>query len=1151
MIFSRRYQNVFGFVVSITLICVIGLTSYLSFDKFTDSVNWVNHTYAVINTIESSEKHLHKAEAAVRGYMITNDAKYETLYAESAAEVPGTLSALEKLVSDNPVQVKNAALLRNLSDQKVKFLESKIAERKNTAAYDADNMSIVSGSNLMSRINNITEMMKKEEERLLKERMESTQRTKSFAQWLLIVGTLVSVFLLSMMIYNIQRAFRKKRRAEKELQDNNIELQDLILRDKQRNWVLNGANDINMQMRAADDIYQLSDYVIKCLCKFMNAPLGAFYIKEENKNALTLYASYGFENTNTNVKFNQGLIGQAVVDGETVVISDVPNDYVKISSSFGETKPRYIVIAPLHYGDDICGAIELAFLTEPSPTFLELIEFIKKNVASGINTGKLVKKMNDLNHTLHSQSEELKKQQEELKATNEELLSQSEALQASEEELRVQQEELQQTNSELEEKAQIMREQNEALEIARRAIHEKAEQVEQTSKYKSEFLANMSHELRTPLNSILILAKLLADNKGENLNDKQIEYAKVIHKSGNDLLNLINDILDLSKIEAGKLDLTLEDISTDEIADDINGLFKEVANSKKIEFIIDISPEVPDTIKTDKIRLEQVLRNLLSNAFKFTMPNGKISLEMMMATDKSSFTNPSLCESPNVMLFKVSDSGIGIPKDKQQIIFEAFQQADGATTRKFGGTGLGLSISRQLSFMLGGELQLESQENKGSTFTLCVPVEVSEQTIKENIGRRISQPLTAVEEEDEIKDDRNDIATGDDVILIIEDDRISAEMFQRIARQKKYKTVVALQGDLGLYYAKLYKPKAIVLDVYLPVMDGFTVLKKLKEDPEVAGIPVHMISGMSQMPANKGKGRASFTSKPISAEDTEQLFEEIRKTSSDGVKHMLIIEDDPIHQQYLQNLMAEEEPGVQCYVAPDAAEALKIAEENALECVILDLQLPDASGIEILKNLRNVEKLKNTPIIVYTARNVTKDEDQLIKQYADTIVLKGARSQKRLLEEITLFLHNVSARKETPALQVPPAETQNVLKDKNVLLVDDDMRNVFALSSILHEQKLNVIIAGDGREALEKLKEHAEIDIVLMDIMMPEMDGYQAMQEIRKDPAKANLPIIALTAKAMKEDREKCLNAGASDYITKPVDTDKLISLMRVWLYSA
>jgi signal transduction histidine kinase/CheY-like chemotaxis protein/CHASE3 domain sensor protein len=1148
----RRYRNSVGFIVSILLIVGIGIIAYKSINTFNENVRLVEHSYEVINTIELIDKLTLNAESAERGYLLTGEQSYKDVFSKTSQQIPGYRNKLEKLVADNPKQIQNVEILEGLLDEKMNFLQSKVDERTNTPDYDVRNVKIVVGNELMNRITEVTAAMKAEEIRLLKLREDEAQATRSTAGWLIILGTIINAFLLGIMIYNIQRAFGKQAKAEKDLQANNQELQDLILRDKQRNWILNGGNEINMQMRAANTIFELTHNVITGLCKYMNSPLGAFYIKEDNKKAVKLYASCGFEKNDLSFNFNEGLVGQAAAEGNTMIVSDVPQDYIKIKSAIGETRPKYIVIVPIHYADKVNGVIEIAFLTEPSHTYLELLEFLKKGVGSGINTGKLVKRMNELNDTLQVQSSELQKQQEELKATNEELLSQSEALQVSEEELRVQQEELQQTNAELEEKAQQMREQNEALETARKAIVEKADQLEQTSKYKSEFLANMSHELRTPLNSILILAKLLADNKADNLNDKQIEYAKVIHKSGNDLLNLINDILDLSKIEAGKLDLTIEEISTEEIATDINSLFKEVANSKKIHFSIDIDSNVPSAIKTDKIRLEQVLRNLLSNAFKFTMPNGSIDLEMKMANNENSFLNPSLHDAENIMLFRVKDSGIGIPKEKQKIIFEAFQQADGATTRKFGGTGLGLSISRQLSLMLGGELQLESEENKGSTFTLCLPVEVTAEELKENDRKRsIVHPITENEEEDEIKDDRNDIQPDDQTILIVEDDRITAEMFQRIARQKKYKTIVALQGDLGLYYAKMYKPRAIILDVYLPVMDGFTVLKKLKEDPEVASIPVHMISGMSQLPADKGKGRASFTSKPASAEDTEQLFEEIRKTTSGGIKHILIIEDDTIHQQYLQNLIAEEEPGVQCYIAADASEALKIAEENAVECVILDLQLPDASGIETLKNLRAIEKLKSTPIIVYTARNVTKEEDQLIKQYANTIVLKGARSQKRLLEEITLFLHDVHSKKETPALQVPPAETQNVLKGKKVLLVDDDMRNVFALSSILHDNSLNVIVAGDGREALQKLKENEDIDIVLMDIMMPEMDGYQAMQEIRKDPAKKQLPIIALTAKAMKDDREKCLNAGASDYITKPVDTDQLISLMRVWLYSA
>jgi signal transduction histidine kinase/CheY-like chemotaxis protein/CHASE3 domain sensor protein/putative methionine-R-sulfoxide reductase with GAF domain len=1148
----RRYRNISGFIICLFLIIILGIISFASINRFNDSVDWVTHTYTVLNRVEVIEKEAHKAEAATRGYMITGEEKYRNIYTAAISSLAPSRSELRNLISDNLNQVKRVQQLDLLMDQKLQFLQSKIDQRNLAGKnYNAEDQAIVSGNNLMVRINEITEVIKNEELSLLQTRTKDTKKTRLVSEWLIIVGTVLNSLLVIVMIFNIQTSFSRRRRAEKQLSANNLELQELIEKDKIQKWVLNGANEINSQMRAADTIDELAENVINSLCHYINAPLGGFYVTNNETKTVQLLSSFGFTNNHQQYKMNEGIVGQVAASGKTLSLTNLPEDYIKIHSGIGDSVPKCVSVIPVHYNDKVNGVLEFAFLEKPSEDSIALLDFVKKNIGSGINTGQLHQSMNALNTQLQEQSEALQKQQEELKSTNEELMSQSEALQASEEELRVQQEELQQTNAELEEKAQLLAEKNDALDSARIGLQQKAEELEQSSRYKSEFLANMSHELRTPLNSILILAKLLADNKTDNLNDKQVEYAKVIHKSGNDLLNLINDILDLSKIEAGKLDLTIEEIAVDEIVDDIHFLFKEVANSKKINFNIDVASGVPEKIKTDKVRLEQVVRNLLSNAFKFTMPNGNIDLNIRLSSPTDVFKNPELCSAKNILMISVTDSGIGIPKEKQQLIFEAFQQADGATTRKFGGTGLGLSISRQLALMLGGELQVQSEEQKGSTFTLCMPVEFDEQVNTERKTRKVEAVAHHNDPEDEFKDDRSLIKTGDDVLLIIEDDTVTAELFQRMAREKKYKTVVALQGDLGLYYAKLYKPKAIILDVYLPVMDGFTVLKKLKEDPEVSAIPVHMVSGMKELPKNKGKGRASFNSKPLSAEDTEHLFEEIRKTGAKTVKNILIIEDDTIHQQYLQNLIREEEPGVESFIAADTDDAIKIANEHVIDCVIVDLQLNNTSGIDTLKKLRTITELKKTPVIVYTARNVTKEEDNQIREYANTIVLKGARSQKRLLEEITLFLHHVNEIKETPALSAPPAETQKILKGKKVLLVDDDMRNVFALSSILHDQQLQVIVAGDGKEALEKLAENSDIDIILMDIMMPEMDGYQAMQEIRKDPKHKDLPIIALTAKAMKDDREKCLQAGASDYITKPVDTDQLISLMKVWLYAA
>lgn len=1154
---TKKDNNNLGFAITIIMIVIIGITGYTALNQFNKNVKWIEHTYEVINKIDLIEKLLYQAEAATRGYMITKNESYSTTYIESASEISLLRNDLKNLIIDNLEQVKRTTNLYKLLDEKFNFLETKVNERKNTQSnYNVHEINITSGRELTKNILAITEKMKSAEQFLLKQRVKSASNSRLTALWIIGLGTLINLGIVIYLISSIQKSFAQRSKAGKELKKSNQDLEALRLADQQRNWILTGANEINSLMRAANDLTELAEFVISGICKYMNVQLGGFYVLNDEATAMELHASYGFLNQGQTFALKEGLIGQAAYEQRTLVISDIPKNYTKIKSGTGENYPTHIIIIPIIYTDKVNGVIELAIIHKPEQQHIDFLEFVRKNIGSGINTGKLYAKMNMLNQRLQLQSEELQKQQEELqkqqeelKTTNEELISQSEALQASEEELRVQQEELQQINAELEEKAQLLKENNEALEIARNATQQKAEEVEQASRYKSEFLANMSHELRTPLNSILILAKLLTENKNQNLNDKQIEYANVIHKSGNDLLNLINDILDLSKIEAGKLDIIIEETNIKELAEDIHALFKEVANSKKIYFAIITAPNVPENIQTDKIRLEQIIRNLLSNAFKFTMPDGRITVEFSITDkEKGKFKKFSLRDKPGILTIKVRDTGIGIPKDKQELIFHAFRQADGSTNRKYGGTGLGLSISRQLADILGGEMQLESIENKGSTFLIHLPLQADTKPSSIENSIVISEEKDFTKEEEDIKDDRNAITPEDNSILIIEDDVFSAEILQRFAKTNNYKTIIALQGDIGLYYAKLYKPKAIILDIHLPIMDGYTVLKKLKEDPELASIPVHMISAMDISLANK-PSNAEFSNKPLSKKDLEKIFISLKKHIEEGAKKILIIEDDPIHQEYLSNLILTEQEGTECKIAASLQEAKDYLSTQKADCIIADLKLSDAQGLEILKSLQLIKNVEQTPIIIYTARTVTPEEELEIRKYANTIILKSTHSNKRLIEEISLFLHHIENKQTTTQKQSISLETTNVLKGKKVLLVDDDMRNVFALTAILHQQDLNVVVASDGKESLQKLEEEKGIDIVLMDIMMPEMDGYEAMRHIRKQPKFKQLPIIALTAKAMKEDREKCIQAGASDYITKPVNTDQLLSLMRVWLY--
>lgn len=710
---------------------------------------------------------------------------------------------------------------------------------------------------------------------------------------------------------------------------------------------------------------------------------------------------------------------------------------------------------------------------------------------------------------------------------------QTEELQASEEELKTQEEELKQINLELKER-------NDAIENARQALTLKAKELENTSRYKSEFLANMSHELRTPLNSVLILAKLLSDNNTQNLNAKQVEYANIIYKSGNDLLQLINDILDLSKIESGKVDLLIEDVSVESIAQDITQLFSVVASEKKINFTVEAGEGIPATIQTDKLRLQQVVKNLLSNAFKFTPADGSIRLGF------------HLSPSDEKLLISVSDTGIGIPKEKQQLIFEAFQQADGSTSRKYGGTGLGLSISLELMKLLAGTIAVQSEANKGSVFTLEVPLVFAGTAInepKENTDdfllNDLVLPLENIREQTAIADDKAQLKKGDRLMLIIEDDVNFATIIRDYARHKGYQVVIALEGDEGLYYARKFKPNAIILDIQLPVMDGWTILKHIRNDEQLKDTPVHIISAFDDNRFKQADVMA-YLKKPIDTDTLERAFGMLGDHIRKGLKQALIISAVHFEEDHLHQLAAEKEYKLHFEQVTTVSEAAASIDKQQYDCVIIhigaSIQLEEAK--HIYQHLSD----KKLPIIIHLDEDITAADEMEFRKVSGIIIRSAVTANNRLLDELELFLHKMEGVDTKTTGHPVAAVTDRTLINKKILVVDDDMRNVFALSALLESNKMQVLAASDGRESLEQLKKHPDTDLVLMDIMMPEMDGYEAMQRIRKDLKITNLPIIALTAKAMAGDRDKCIAAGASDYITKPVDMQKLLSLMRVWL---
>lgn len=939
--------------------------------------------------------------------------------------------------------------------------------------------------------------------------------------------------------------------------------------NKQRNWISTGIEQINGVLRENnDDITRLSDEIISMLVNYISAFHGAIYLLEtneyDNRSWIELHGSYALDErakAKKRIEIGEGLVGQSVKQGTPIYLQNAPSAYATINSGLGESPASHVVIIPLKHHGVVYGAIELASFTLFEKHKQDFIENIGETIASTVASVKANTLTRRLLDETKKQAERLSAQEEELRQTNEELSNQSKLLQASEEELK-------QSNHELKQNTRELEHQNEVLEQAREALSLKAKELELNSKYKSEFLANMSHELRTPLNSVLILAKLLSENKASNLNDKQVEYARVIHKSGTDLLVLINDILDLSKIEAGKVELIFEETEIKTVKDDLRALFSELAREKKIEYEIEQHSNLPERFMTDRVRLEQIIKNMLSNAFKFTPQGGKVLLRIKQPDRQVKFTNPHLLNSSHVIEFSVTDTGIGIPLEKQQLIFEAFQQADGSTNRKFGGTGLGLSISKMLVAMLGGEMQLHSEQGKGSTFSMYLPLDAKQIPVhslnSDSSGDEFSSSVeqkavetgnenrrSFAEETPAIADDRDSLDGSEPVLLIVEDDVQFARILLDMAHEKHYKAVVATHGDVGLRFAEEINPAAIIMDMQLPGMDGWSVLKKIRENEKIKHIPIHIMSAMDRQKLGLEMGATAYLRKPLEKNDLDKAFLDIDKEISKEIRQVLIIEDTVIQQDIVKNLLLSKNKQTRFFSAVNQQEAEQLLAEEKFDCIILDLDLGNGQeeGVSLLEKIKSDASHSGTPVIIFTGSEINEDQEKQLRKWSEAIVLKNGQSLDRLISETEHFLHSVKEKSvDQPGFKIP-AMMEDMLLSRNVLLVDDDMRNIYALSSVLEGQNMRVITAINGKDALAKLEQHPEIEIVLMDIMMPEMDGYQAMQEIRKNKQTSALPIIALTAKAMVGDREKCIQCGASDYISKPVNTDQLLSLMRVWLY--
>ncbi|MBY0357098.1 MAG: HAMP domain-containing protein [Candidatus Obscuribacterales bacterium] len=953
-------------------------------------------------------------------------------------------------------------------------------------------------------------------------------------------------------------------------------LKDTTQKNTEQDWLKTNLAKFTSMLQGQRDLITVSNLILSEVAPLVSAQLGVFYINEmeDEEPVLRLLGSYAYQRRKTlseKFRLREGIVGQCALEKQRILIVDAPHDYIKVASGLGEATPVNIVTLPVLFEGEVKAVIELASFQSFSDIHLTFLDQLTESIGIVLNTIEANMRTENLLKQSQSLAQELQVQQSELTETNQRLEQQAKTLQASEDLLTKQQEELQQTNAELQDKAQLLAMQNTEverknteIEQARLSLEEKAEQLALTSKYKSEFLANMSHELRTPLNSLLILSKLLSDNNDGNLSGKQVEFARTIHESGSDLLTLINDILDLSKIESGTISIDVSDVQIFDLQEALERNFRQVAETRGLDFQIEIEPEAVKAIRTDSKRLQQILKNLLSNAFKFT-ESGGVTLQIKNVTDFSRDLE-SLNKASSVLAFSVIDTGIGIPLDKQKIIFEAFQQADGSTSRKYGGTGLGLPISREIASLLQGEIRVFSSPGQGSTFTLYLPQIYNEDTPSARIHRDMpsfgtlmraasSNPTdTPVDAslflESVVADDRGSLQENDRILLIVEDDLQFARILLDEAREQGFKGIVAANGEAAIALASRFSPDAITLDLKLPDMDGWTLLDRLKHDFKTRHIPIDVISAIDQPERGYRQGVIGYLEKPVSKEALSEALMEIRNFIERPAKSLLVIEDDDVQRDSIIELIGHE--GVESMSAATGAQALDLLKEHYFDCVVLDLGLPDMSGVELIRQIQDDLKLHRLPIIVYTGKELTAKEELELRKITDAVIVKEAESPDRLLDETSLFLHRAkSAFPESKRRMLELAQTKDpVLSGHKILLVDDDIRNIFALSSILEAQQMNVVYAQNGHEAISTLAENPDVDIVLMDIMMPDMDGYETMRQIRQMEQYQTLPIIALTAKAMKGDREKCIDAGAWDYIAKPVDTEQLKSVLRVWLYN-
>ena len=1191
----------FGVGLSLLILIASSVASYLSIQRQMDHRESLSQSRRSITAVKDVLVALLDAETGSRGYQLTGKESFLEPYNRSLGEYSKAIERAKSLHISDQKQLNRLHDLEKNVNSNIDNLKQFVRNRRNGVIMTQQQ--ILLSKSYMDKCRQIVRDFVQYEENQLEIKNKDLNRSSGTTVMFIVVSAIAAVIVTIFFYFKLRADLIRRDKLEKELRSKDLEISrrvsavqqianrvangdysqkavdhsqddlgDLVdslnhMTDSLKksfekinksDWRQKGLALLNESLVGNKSVKEVSEASLNQLVEYSKCLNGALYLFDEG--ILKLSTAFGLESTmKKTFEPGEGMVGQAFANEKMQVYNNLNEDNFAVSFASSRIKINSILLFPVHADGHCIGILELGSTSDFDEEKINYFAECSRNIGIALNAAKGREKEQQLLEETQAQSEELQVQHAELENLNTELEAQTQKLQASEEELKVQQEELMQANAELEERSRMLEEKNHLIAERNSEIQKKVEELALSTKYKSEFLANMSHELRTPLNSILLLSRLMGENPDENLNEDQIESAKVIQSSGTSLLTLIDEILDLAKIESGKMSLEYQDVAIDDVVKDLKSLFNPVVQEKKIRFDIHIDTDVENTIETDRLRVDQVLRNLLSNALKFTS-EGSIALNI--AKDP---------KNKNFIVFTVKDTGIGIPEEKQAIIFEAFQQADGSTRRRFGGTGLGLSISREIARLLGGELTLKSKVNEGSEFSLIIPVkavaevtptetdqhlvdiireDVEEiQNILEDTESQQTLPIEILPIPEAIDDDRDAITAQDKVILIVEDDIHFAKALLKYARMNQYKGVVVVRGDYALSAAVQYHPQAILLDVQLPVKDGWQVMDELKSNAVTRHIPVHMMSVLQLEKESLMKGAIDFINKPMALDKMTDVFRKIEEALLKSPQKVLIVENNAKHASALAYFLSNF--NISLSVENNVEDSVKALTSSHVDCVILEAS--KGNEYQIIESIKSYEGLENLPIIIFTEHSLSKSEELKIKQYADSIVVKTAHSYERILDEVGLFLHLVEEKNnsvETARNKVLGSLTE-VLSGKKILITDDDVRNIFSLTKALEKYKVEVVVAMDGKHALQQIKEHKDIDVILMDMMMPEMDGYETIKEIRKMPALTRLPIIAITAKSMIGDREKCIEAGASDYISKPVDIDQLLSLLRVWLYES